>query len=267
MIFLRNSRTLYISNYKQYEIEMQSFLRPLMLARAYPRVHTHVFSTKDVADPAILRLLESYTQLRTDYVLQENWPIHEGGIDFDEYDIRRDTIFVVAANRDNRVVAGMRLTPVSSLQGSLSYDMWRQSANFDDFSAQYHLAAQANPLMPHDYVWDVTRLVTEANILSSQDMQTKIESRIGLLKILARAAHIFPKGSNPVWVFTTTDKMARFMHRNEFRVTLFASGKISHTDEGISHFCIIRPQEVIAHLKKKKKIYYRIAEREGRKNR
>jgi N-acyl-L-homoserine lactone synthetase len=243
---------------------MVSIKKRIYFAHAYTYVKTSKFTMGAVGEKQNLQLMEGFTQLRTDYVLQESWPIHHSGIDYDEYDGRLDTQYVVASV-GNQVVAGMRLTPIDTIESSMSYDMWNNAGDKENFLLQFNTSMSNINFSEHEQLWDVTRLVTEANILATQSSKKKAESRAGLLKILAAAATISTDSKESVWVFTTTQKMRQFMDRNSFKVSVIASGTISESDGYESSLCIIRPHEVIAHLKRHKPVLYQIAQHESRR--
>lgn len=243
---------------------MVSIKKRILFAHAYTYVKTYKFTMGDISLDNNLQLLEAFTQLRTDYVLQENWPIHHSGVDFDEYDVRLDTEYVVAS-AGNQVVAGMRLTPVDSIEESMSYDMWNYAGDRESFLIQFRNSMNQINIGKNEQLWDITRLVTEANILATRSSKKKVESRAGLLKILAAAATIKKDNKDTVWVFTTTQKMRHFMDRNSFKVSVIASGVISETDGYESSLCLIRPHEVIAHIKRHKPVLYQIAQHESRR--
>ena len=94
------------------------------LLDAVYKIKTTIVRPWLTATPHQLRLLEAFTQLRTDYVRQENWSLYKSGVDIDTYDVAAQSNYVVAYQND-AVYAGMRITKVSSLLGSLSYDMWQ----------------------------------------------------------------------------------------------------------------------------------------------
>lgn len=236
--------------------------RTVRMARAYPKITVHAFSLPFGDKGKVSRLMESFTQLRTDYVLQQVWPMADGGVDHDYYDRTATTVYVVGSIRD-RVVAGMRLTPVKNVTDSLSYSMWHYALCRQEFLDSLAVNLPAAGISDHDSIWDVTRLITEANTIATSSPIVRAESRVGLLKILARAAHE-TDAESPIWIFTTTDQLLRFMRRNHFDVTVLAEGRISSHDAANSYFCIVRPKEVIQKLKKNSPILYLIAHHNAR---
>lgn len=241
---------------------MKKIKKQIQLAHAYSYVRVYSFTVADLETKRYLSPMQGFTQLRTDYVLQENWPIDASGIDVDEYDRTDSTRYVIATAR-GQVVAGLRLTPVSRIADSLSYRMWAHAYDLEAKQALNEYVT--HEVHSEDYkLWDVTRLVTEANILATKNPRTRAESRAGLLKILAVAANLLDS-KTPVWIFTTTGAMYRFMQRNAFHCEVIASGKISMDDEYESYLCVAKPIDIIRKLKESKPVLYGIARHQARK--
>lgn len=241
---------------------MKKINKHIQFAHAYSYVRVFSFTGSDLETKRYASPMQGFTQLRTDYVLQENWPVDASGVDVDEYDKNDSTRYIVAVAK-GQVVAGLRLTPVTSIESSLSYRMWERAYDIDAKNALKNYA-HTTSFQDGDQLWDVTRLVTEVNILATKNPRTKAESRAGLLKILAVAGSI-TNGKTPVWHFTTTGAMYRFMQRNKFHSKVVASGKISSDDEYDSYLCIARPGDIIRKLKKTKPLLYGIVLHQSRK--
>ncbi len=207
------------------------------------------------------KLLEEYSQLRTDYVLQEGWPIDDGGIDRDSFDQDPTTHYIVAYT--NRVVAGMRMTNVASIEESLSYHMWDNAVDKISFKDSLKNSKSLLNKVNSGEIWDITRLVTESNILALKQPRSRALSRVGLFKILARGLSI-STADDAWWVFTTTERMMGFMQKNGFDVTVIATLKISSTDDSLSSLCIVQPAVVARSLKKKSPWLHRIARSESK---
>ncbi len=206
-------------------------------------------------------LLQEYSQLRTDYVLQEGWPIHDGGIDIDELDQDMTTHYVIA--HTNRVIAGMRMTRTPSIQQSLSYRMWDNAVDRAEFEEACRASKEVIDTVNKNEIWDITRLITESNILALKQPRSRALSRVGLFKILARGLSVSDT-NDAWWVFTTTERMMKFMKKNGFDVTVVATLKISETDESLSSLCLVQPSAVAHSLKKKAPWLYMIARIESK---
>lgn len=241
---------------------MPRHLKILRLIRAFFKVSSQVVVNSEGLSTREVSLMQSYTQLRTDYVLQEGWPMHDGGIDVDEVDKQPSTRYIIATVH-GRVVAGMRMAPVRSVEEALSYGMWDNAIERNQFDADVerykYVIEQAN----NGEIWDITRLITEANILSVKHVVDRADSRIGLFKAMARGLSVSGVDTSVYWIFTTTEKMMRFMVRHGFEVTPITTARISHVDPGRSSLCIVRPQQVVKALKRQSPLLYMIARSES----
>ena len=223
-------------------------------------VKTVVIRSGSEISPAEMKLLEAYNQLRTDYVLQEKWPIHASGIDIDTYDVAANSLYVIAYVKE-RVVAGMRATKVSSIFGSMSFGMWQFAVERESFDKQLEVHHDLLASFKPGEMWDITRLIAETSVMGRHDTQAKAYSKVGLLKVMS--ASVASASSSPVsvWVFTTTQRMLRFMQKSNIKVHVLASAKISETDAAESVFCVVFPQEVFTELKRLDPVTHTIAAR------
>lgn len=228
---------------------------PRLLLKASLDVKTISISSHGDATDQQLLLLQQYNQLRTEYVLQEKWPIHASGIDLDIYDVASHNHYVIAYVK-NRVVAGMRLTRVSSVVGSLSYSMWQFAEEREKFEAQLAERHEYIKNLPTSNLWDVTRLVSESSILGEHSKLTRAHSKVGLFKAMAQGINVVSKNDEAIWMFTIAEKMLHFMQRNDIRVDVLAQARISTQDAGESYFCVVKPQEVLEVIAKKRPMLY-----------
>lgn len=236
---------------------------PRLLLKASLDVKTIAIASHSDATSQQIQLLEQYSQLRTDYVLQEKWPIHGSGIDLDIYDVASNNQYVIAYVK-NRVVAGMRLTRVSSIVGSLSYSMWQFAEGREEFERQ--LAAQKESIHNVDptNLWDVTRLISEASIIGEHSPLIRAHSKVGIFKAMAKAIKVTAKNEQTTWVFTVAEKMLHFMQKNSIEVEILASGKISKDDPSNSYLCITRPVRVLNSIAKTKPMLYLVVRRNAK---
>lgn len=233
---------------------------PRLLLKASLDVKTVSITSHGNATEQQLLLLQQYNQLRTDYVLQEKWPIHASGIDLDIYDVASHNHYVIGHVK-NRVVAGMRLTRVSSIVGSLSYSMWQFAEEREEFEARLALKHDYISRLDSSNLWDVTRLVSEASIIGEHSRLTRAHSKVGLFKVMAQGIKVVAKNEKPIWVFTVAEKMLHFMQRNDINVEILAHARISQEDVGESYFCIVRPLEVLELIAKKRPMLYLVVRR------
>ena len=226
---------------------------------AYIRIDTYALHSKSVTDEKHIRLLESYNNLRTKFVNDQNWPLHESGIDRDQYDHHENNLYIVGAVAD-KTVAGLRLTPIASAHDCLSYGMWQGASErekfddkFEDFFRKIDFESTR--------VWDVTRLVTEASVSYLPNRYDRVVSRVAMLRVLAVAAVMTSKRKG-VWVFTVTEKMYRFIETTRFPVNLIVRGIISEDDDGPSYFCWLDPSQALASLKRINPFFHLMAKHE-----
>jgi N-acyl-L-homoserine lactone synthetase len=208
--------------------------------------------------PHQLRLLEAFTQLRTDYVRQENWPLHKSGVDIDTYDVAAQSHYVLAY-QDDMVYAGMRITKVSSLLGSLSYDMWQYAIDKEKFEDLFIQNKELHDAIDSSELWDVTRLIAATSVTGEHTQQQKAFSRIALFKIMSAGVAIAAPSEKSIWVFTISERMLRYLRRNDIEAHVIAHGKISEIDSGESYLCVIRPRHTFDMMKKTNPPVYLIA--------
>lgn len=228
------------------------------LAAAVIAVKTTVLRSGDDITSQDMRLLEAYNQLRTDYVVQESWPIHASGVDIDTYDVATSSTYVVAHVKD-RVVAGLRATRVSSLFGSLSYSMWQFAIEREEFDSQLDEHMDLLDSLKGKEIWDITRLVAETSVLGNHSRLAKSYSKVGLLKAMAATVVAASNEQSTVWIFTTTDRMLRFMDKSNIKVHVLATAKISETDLAPTAFCLAYPRDIFSQLRKIDPITHSIA--------
>lgn len=196
--------------------------------------------------------LRQYTQLRTDYVLQESWPIDTSGVDVDVYDTAVDSKYIIAFDeKSQQVIAGARVTQVSSVAGSLSHDMWAMAYEKDKFLQgiiEYKgLMDCVDSAAKEQRLWDVTRLITQTAVIGSYTKKQRIASRIGIVKTLAGITHV--TGEDAWWIYTVGDKMFKFMERNQLHAYAIATGHIAVDDSEQARFCLSHAGEALNHLK------------------
>lgn len=231
--------------------------------RALRRVETLIIGPPHELNPHQRALLAQYGQMRTDYVMQEGWPIHASGIDVDTYDTAADSYYVMA-HAGHAIVAGMRLTNVSSPWGSLSYSMWHRAIDRPKFNASLRKAAtqmaDIDRVASKGHLWDVTRLISASALGFETNARFRAESRIGVMMVMAAAVSITDEPSS-YWIFTASAKAYRFMERNHFSPHVLAKGMISATDKEETYFCYLNPHDVIRELERKNPLVHRIAKK------
>lgn len=231
---------------------------------AFLKVRVNDFYSRGNISAQELNLLESYSQLRTAYVLQEKWPLHHGGVDYDEYDAGIDSCYIVASE-GQQVVAGMRLTRVNNINESLSYAMWQNAIDYDKFHQTVDGDIVLRDKLAGRQVWDVTRLITEASVLTLNTPRSRVYSRIGLFKIMARGVDVVSDEQDPVWVFTTTKKLVTFLQKMKFETGVIFQGRISASDSDDSYLCMVYPRQIMEQVHRTNKTLSLIARHSRRR--
>ncbi len=235
----------------------KSIVKLFTLASAARSVKTIVIASKSTLTDSHLHLLTGYNQLRTDYVIQEGWPISKDMIDQDVYDHEIDSMYIIAYQRDY-VLAGMRVTRVQSLEESLSYGMWQGVVEKDSFDSQI-VSAQNRINQLHDYeIWDLTRLVTDVSILGDYTLRKRVTSRMGLYKVMGSAMKVASGGEKTAWIFTTTLQMISFLDRLGVPYYVLCRAKISETDKAESVLSIIYPHQALETIKARNRFLHKI---------
>jgi|GEM_PF-4768907 len=235
--------------------------KTLQTLQAYREVDVYYFRSQDAVSEYSIQLLESYNQLRTDYVLQKDWPMHESGIDMDVYDRFVKNYYVIADHK-NIAVAGLRATPVLSIEQSLSYTMWQNAIEYKSFRQQMNDYRKTQTDEKY-HMWDITRLITRTSVEHVDDPYLRTASRIGMFKVFAATVSVTDSSTKPsIWYFTLTKEMYIFMHKINVEPFVIAKGKISHSDAAESYLCSLVPSQILSTLRGKNKTIYAIAKRQ-----
>ena len=145
------------------------------------------------------KLRQEWELLRRTY-MDENMDWHVKD-DRDRYDADPATLQLLMLNSKGGISAGMRLTPCSSIEKTLSWGM------LPDITIE-HARGIDGP------VWDLTRLVPGNNIGKSDSMSAFAEL---FGAALARTQEI---DSNPRWIFATHLSFVRAFQRNGIEFTV-----------------------------------------------
>lgn len=215
-------------------------------------VKVHIVHPGDVGDDFTHKLLSDYTQLRTDYVLQEKWPIDASGVDIDTYDSAAPTYYVIAySDSTKNVLAGLRLTRVSNLLGSLSYDMWKNAFQKEQFLIDMYKARETLAVLDkaggQGELWDVTRLITRIAVDGKYDRKEKVASKIAIVRLLGGALKV--TGANAWWLFTVGEKLRKFMERNHLVAQDLSKAHISEHDREPAFFSVAHANHALDHLR------------------
>lgn len=188
-------------------------------------------------------LHEQYLDIRHGFAKIFDWPSKNMDSDEDRYDSNIQTSYVVISSgesgeHESVFDCGMRLTPIKTLEESLSWGMLTcnpqiiDDVSIDAKSEMDRLVAQGN-------AWDLTRLV--ANPELKADTESRMQS---FIKMFAAGIHASEVNGapEPVWMFTTTKTLWHFLNRLGIEPTVVAQGRISPDDKDTSLFGYIAPK-------------------------
>jgi len=172
---------------------------------------------------------DDWMQARHSFVIEKGWKPKTGDIDdFDLYDGNSETAQFGVYDRTDRLVYGMRLTPIEGFEQSLSWEMIENS------SIQEQVRS-TELLDPSHQVWDLTRLVPgeAASIGASYKTIPKLFGD-GLRHCVAEG------DEDPLWVFVLDSPMSRWLSHQGVAVMKLGEGSVNG-DIAISTFGCFRP--------------------------
>lgn len=190
-----------------------------------------------------LELHEQYLGIRHEFSKIFDWPSKDMDSDKDRYDDNTQTSYVVisfgeSGQHESVFDCGMRLTPIETLEESLSWEMLTNNPQIID-NVSIDAKSEVDRLVAQGNAWDLTRLV------ANPELKTDTESRMqSFIKMFAAGIHASEvKGaSEPVWMFTTTKSLWHFLNRLGIEPKVVAQGKISPDDKDTSLFGYITPK-------------------------
>lgn len=171
-----------------------------------------------------------WLNVRHDFMVQKGWRSEEDS-ELDIYDDDAITAQIAMFNAQGELAFGMRLTPVTDLSNSLSWEMVRDST----IHAQAYVTADG---MPKEQLWDLTRLVPGKH-LSSQERAEVIPKLFheGLEYCRAQG------DDNPVWFFALDKLTNIWLKRQGVAVEILGKGTIGDDTEE-TFFGYVLPAEI-----------------------
>lgn len=174
--------------------------------------------------------------------------------DADYYDSLDTTLHLLASQWDSRKpIAGVRYTPVVSIEDSLSWSMFGDNMDMQDQAMRYvdsngrNVFSDINQRARTTHspvIWDMTRLVCERKkdtnrMEAAAAFMELFGSGYGVIK-----KHIRPDEYDDVrWVFTTTEEYKTHLQMLGIEMDILARGRISERDRDDSYFCVVEPQK------------------------
>lgn len=186
---------------------------------------------------------EDALRMRLDYVNKMGWLNSDRTSDLDLYDdLGMDTQHIVHRDDSGKLVAGMRLTPIDSLEQSLSY----VEMIGDDHSYRYNVSQQfsAHRTAEHEKVqlWDLTRLVHDTTREGSNSVLPAFLEMFGAGLAVTESTDA---SNRPWWIFLTTGKIKNTLERCGIEVHLLGQ---QSDGENPSYCCLVKPEEAMSKL-------------------
>lgn len=184
--------------------------------------------------------------LRTQFVRMLNWlpsELLEKTRDVDRYDNTPATSHFAKRGEDDTLLACMRLTPVDSIVGSLSYEMLAENPEFQQAVAAHQSSVADGKL------WDLTRLC-----FSLDKNVDRAEVEDAMIELFGMGHYVSTCDENSdrevQWIFTTTPWMVRFFDNHGIAYERLGEGLLTNTD-GSQHttlFCRVDVRSAVAAL-------------------
>lgn len=230
--------------------------------RLHPEFHEvagesalHIISADRPYAEAEADLLMRLHELRLDFVKGMGW-IPDAADDWDAYDGDHGTHYFIVedALHSETVTAGMRMTPVDSVEGSLSWSMLNEEMAA---AARAKVGTHGESLITHldeaaksGNLWDLTRLVNPLD--GSVDIETIKDNLLMMFgAAFAKTTELNADPREVQWIFTTTRDMKVALDRLGIRSVPLTKGRISAHDNLDSYFCAANPFEDLAYIQHK----------------
>lgn len=170
-----------------------------------------------------------WTQARLNYMKKRRWISQDAEDDLDFYDATSSTEHILAYDDRGQMLIGMRLTPVDSIEQSMSWGMVRETEIGDEVRQNGGLATGA--------VWDLTRLVPgphphrERN--AARDIPALFDEGLKYCRTLG--------DNNPTWVFVLDALTEKWLRGQDVRVEYLAQPQKINGDKVASVLATIQP--------------------------
>lgn len=223
-------------------------------------------------------LLEKMLPVRADFVEAMGWSTSESkgifdfaptpatnwmeGYDYrdaDIYDTLESTIHLLVAKPETgEVIAGLRLTRLSSLEESMSWSMVRGNPEIRDavYAYRHNNGTRAIEDIQHSAetgnLWDLTRLVVPVNgSVSSKEMAA------GIMELFATGFGICKKQVDSTrggsaedirWINSATDIITACCNNLQIQFDILGSGRVSDKDDCDTYFCVSNLSAAVRHI-------------------
>lgn len=184
--------------------------------------------TKQYITPASDEFGEWLTARHT-FMVERGWRDGE----MSEWDVYDDNPYTghIVISRDNKLVFGMRLTPVAGVEHSLSWGMVADSSIHSSIDTN-----EVNTL--GDSVWDLTRLVPGEGAHSRDGAE--------VIPMLFQEGFKYCQqigSDDPTWVFALDGSMHRWLTAHGVAIEVLGKGIVGK-DDNETLFGLVRPSEV-----------------------
>lgn len=172
----------------------------------------------------------------------------------DRYDISEETRHLSLMERDGpELIASLRLTKVTSIEGSLSWSMFDKTNDLMKAQAYAHQdGATIRSLVDaaeRGRLWDLTRFASPVN------RQIDADRLVGGMLELFGAGYGTVRNECPEderndikWMFTGTKLLVLALEHTGIKFDIVTKGKINKDDYGKSYFCVVSPEEAVRYI-------------------
>lgn len=168
--------------------------------------------------------------IRHDFMVRRGWRTPENG-EWDEYDDAVDTAQLALYGEAGKFLFGMRLTPIASVESSMSWRMVEDSTIPEQVMEHY-------AVLPSQGLWDLTRLVPGPEV-------QKEESHQAIPRLFHEGlAYCQQQGDdNPAWVFALDSATNRWLTAQGVTIMQLGKDRVG-SDRHDTLFGVVYPAEI-----------------------
>jgi hypothetical protein len=195
-----------------------------------------------------VELVEKYQEMRVDYLQAMGW-VEAQERDHDRYDDNANTLYILSTRPDeeegdDRLVCGMRFTPIESIHGSLTWEMMKTAPamRWDAILNNFSQIRDANTVGQKGRLWDITRLVTPIDTADEKEILHTWKNIVNMIGAgVATTCEDNREEGQTYWMFLTTPKFQQFLEIAGITHTVLTKGKVSPDDAEDSYLCMADP--------------------------
>ena len=155
---------------------------------------------------------EDWLRARHEFMVRKGWR-DPAMSEFDRYDADPQTAHIALYDEKDTLTFGMRLTPITSAEEALSWDMTADSA--------IHTQIDREALKTVGPLWDLTRLVPGSKVSPAQSFD--------IIPRLCHEGMVYSQqqgDENPLWMFALAPTTHRWLESQGVPITVLGRGKI-----------------------------------------